>query len=176
MRQVYTRLIRKEFGAFARTLTPAFESFRTKSLYHPPGETVVAAEVGPNLRLFLGLMINPKGKQCFTIWFGWSKLGRFPELDERNVMERVPDETRFSNEEFRERVGAFLNEDKWWFLEDKGNIKAHFSCEEVSNEEARVRVSRALAEVKAAVETHVMPYLRAFMKNEAANEGEAGVE
>src|SRR6516162_2929624 len=126
MRKPYSKLLRKKFSEMVRGLELPFEEFSGKSEYLLPIDYAHVHRVNEKLWLFLVLYINPKGRQCFTVQFGWSTLGRFPEVLDMRFPDLEVKKERFREKEHFQRVAVFLGHDQWWYLEgDKKNWLGH---------------------------------------------------
>ncbi len=168
MRKPYNRILKKRFAEMVGQVVPPFQAFKGKSAYIFPCEYAYVHCAAESIWLFLVLFINPKGRESFTLEFGWSLKGRFPEVLSIDFLDMEPERRRFVEEEYIQRIGVFRGRDTWWFVEDEEKsreyFQKHFSYPAVTPEQAEAAVNSAMEDVKQLLEAKVLPYLREFVE------------
>ena len=169
MRKPYSGELKKQFSEMVLGLGLPFEKFKGKSEYLFPSVYPHVYRVDEKLWLFILLYINPKGYQSFTVQFGWSLFGRFPEVTEGQfITDQAVNKERFKEPEFMQRISIFCGPDTWWFLEGTQEDALHghmdFQPQDIASEEAKKAVSKALSEVKKALDDKLIPYLKEFLE------------
>jgi hypothetical protein len=117
------RLLISKFSAIVASLNPQFLPFSGASEYIFPKHSYYSYKHSSDSSLFLDLYINQKNNTSdFTVQFGWSRLGRFPEvLSVHFYMDDFQAGVkRYSQPEYLQRVAMFLGGDTWWPF-DSGN-------------------------------------------------------
>lgn len=161
MRKPYRQELIRQFTVLVKNIDPSFEPFEGKSLHLFPSHFVLVSRRSESVWLLLEVFINPNGLQSFTILFGWSTKGRFPEVLDIKFLDTEAKRERFREKEYRQRIGVFLGQDKWWFFEGESG-ETDLLPRTMSRAEADAVVSGALKEVEPIIRNQVMPYLWDF--------------
>jgi len=147
------RLLITRFKEIVAKTDPQFLPFNGASPYVFPSHLYFSYERPGRGMLFLDLSINQKSdKSDFTLQFGWSRLGRFPEvLSVHYYMDDLAAGIRrYSQPEYMQRVMMFLGRDTWWCF-DGSNPE---QCEEV------------LKVVEDILRAKIIPYLVGALEHE----------
>jgi hypothetical protein len=138
------------FGQLAEGLALPFKPFSEKAYYLFPSNYAFVHHASTDIWLFLVVYVNPKGEHNFTLKFGWSIKGRFPEvLDSRFTRDKSANTARYTEDELINRTSVFVGNDHWWPYQ--------LSTPEINDD--------TFAEVEELLRGHVIPYLRGFLES-----------
>jgi len=110
-------------------LVPSFELYKGKSEYiFPSSYYFVHRESERGMAVIVLHIYSKSHRSEFTLGFGWSRLGRLPEVLSAwfALEDAAAGRVHYSDEEYMNRVRMFLGKDTWW----------HFSSENPSESEA----------------------------------------
>jgi len=137
------------FAGLALGLPIPFVRYEKKSYYIFPSNYAFVHDANEDVKLFLTVYVDPKGESAFTLQFGWSVKGRYPEvLEMRFPQDTTANILRYAEDEYVERTRVFVGRDQWWPFEA-----------------SRADVSeKSFTEIETLLHAKVVPYLQGFLR------------
>lgn len=132
---------------------PSFDVWAYPTPFLGKNEWAFSYDIDGQLYLFVVFSLHEKDKKEFTIEIGWSKLGRFPQLEMRPCFGDEPNKQHdeFDFDEYLIRLSAlWQGNDYWWRL--PRIFVNHERIDEV--------VSSAID----SLETHAAPFFNVFLE------------
>jgi hypothetical protein len=172
MRKPYGSVLKRSFTELVANLDPTFVPFKTKSEYLFASNYPYILRTNEDIVLFLVLFLDPKGRERFTVEFGWSREGRFPEVHPIAPYQVGSKAECFEKREFLQTIGPSGGAEQWWWVEDEieksAYFRKYFSYPPVSTKQAQATVDRVLLDVKRMLSEHALPFLREFVEHNSS--------
>ncbi len=166
MRTEYGKALRALFAKQMKQTVPHFEEAKVSSMYFWPGDRAYRWQATGQLHCWIVLSPSKKDYDEFTVLIGWSKRGRYPELDMVPCAEQpTPGQDEFSREEYFTRLPSlWTDEDRWWVVKEfrapqsVADIEA--SLKPVSAAEATRTVEPLVRDAISKIQEFGLPYLK----------------
>jgi len=135
-----------------------FSAFEGESDYMEPG-TVTYCRKEEKVWQFICLFLDQRGYEQFTMEFGWSTKGRFPEVLPLSCPDPTDSHSEFEMDEYMQRVGGFDGADMWWKILGVEKPRRIFRPRpKVSDEEATPCVATTFGNASAFARAHLPQY------------------
>ena len=184
MRKEYGNALRKIFKIRLKEIAPEYTEIKIKEPVYP-GQRAFQWIAENGIYCFIILVPHPKWDNEFTFELGWSKLGKFPTIEELGSMWPSLSTPNSNHDEFKLpqyvcRIGNItFSGDKWWrigenWIEigrkiDINDTKAQIAhlnkqAEKIPEEKADAQVNAALDEALPVLTKVGLPYLEKLIQ------------
>lgn len=116
------------------------------------------------LQLFVVLYVDPKGEAKFTFDYGWSRLGRYPQVLDVPSLEVVDCRQEFKEAELLRRYGTGLGkEDKWWNIDQESPLDRSLGVA-ITTDESQSLVRQCVKGALNEIGNELIPYFHSLIE------------